>query len=141
VFFSVADVPSGNLKELYQGQAAEADFKWQAQYGNVIRFKGVFGVCNSPSALAAHSFWLADPQEDQLMVSDPAALQYMLVKSGYRFAKPENRRVFSEMIHGRGVTWAEGRFLVNDRSMRQFVINVWRSQPQTTAKSDAACIR
>jgi hypothetical protein len=37
---------SGNLKELYQGQAAEADFKWQAQYGNVVRFKGLFGVCN-----------------------------------------------------------------------------------------------
>jgi hypothetical protein len=37
---------SGNLKELYQGQAAEADFKWQAQYGNVIRFKALFGVCN-----------------------------------------------------------------------------------------------
>jgi hypothetical protein len=37
---------SGNTKELYQGQAAEADFKWQAQYGNVVRFKALFGVCN-----------------------------------------------------------------------------------------------
>jgi hypothetical protein len=37
---------SGNLKELYQGQAAEADFKWQAQYGNIVRFRGSFGVCN-----------------------------------------------------------------------------------------------
>ena len=36
---------SGNLKELYQGQAAEADFKWQAQYGNVVRFKALFSVC------------------------------------------------------------------------------------------------
>jgi hypothetical protein len=39
-------VLSGNMKELYQGQAAEADFKWQAQYGNVVRFKALFGVCN-----------------------------------------------------------------------------------------------
>jgi hypothetical protein len=37
----------GNMKELYQGQAAEADFKWQVQYGNVVRFKGLFGVCNN----------------------------------------------------------------------------------------------
>jgi hypothetical protein len=41
---------SGNMKELYQGQAAEADFKWQAQYGNVIRFKALFGVCNDVTA-------------------------------------------------------------------------------------------
>src|SRR5882757_3955763 len=38
--------PSGNTKELYQGQAAEADFKWQAQYGDVVRFKGPFSVCS-----------------------------------------------------------------------------------------------
>jgi hypothetical protein len=37
--------PSGNTKELYQGQVGDADFKWQAQYGNVVRFKGTFGVC------------------------------------------------------------------------------------------------
>ena len=41
---------SGNMKELYQGQAAEADFKWQAQYGNVVRFKALFGVCNDVTA-------------------------------------------------------------------------------------------
>jgi len=45
---------SGNLKELYQGQAAEADFKWQAKYGNVIRFKSVFGVCNNISTCDIH---------------------------------------------------------------------------------------
>jgi hypothetical protein len=37
---------SGNMKELYQGQAAEADFKWQAQYGGVVRFKALCGVRN-----------------------------------------------------------------------------------------------
>ncbi|KAJ8583434.1 cytochrome P450 [Rhizopogon salebrosus TDB-379] len=94
---SLADVPGpksasfimGNLKELYQGQAAEADFKWQAQYGNVIRFKALFG-------------------EDQLMISDPAALQYIFVRSGYRFPKLRDRSALSKLINGRGILWAEG---------------------------------
>ncbi|KAG2347348.1 cytochrome P450 [Suillus weaverae] len=94
---SLADVPGpesasfimGHLKELYQGQAAEADFKWQAQYGNIVRFKGSFG-------------------EDHLMISDPAALQYIFAKSGYRFPKPHDSRVLSHMINGKGIIWAEG---------------------------------
>ncbi|KAG2153139.1 cytochrome P450 [Suillus clintonianus] len=94
---SLADVPGpesasfimGNLKELYQGQAAEADFKWQAQYGNIVRFKGCFG-------------------EDQLMISDPAALQYIFVKSSYRFPKPHDRRVLSQLMNGKGILWADG---------------------------------
>ncbi|KAG1824688.1 cytochrome P450 [Suillus subaureus] len=94
---SLADVPGpesasfvmGNLKELYQGQAAEADFKWQAQFGNIVRFKGPFG-------------------ENQLMISDPAALQYMFAKSAYRFPKPHDRRAVSQMINGKGITWADG---------------------------------
>lgn len=94
---SLADIPGpesasfmmGNLKELFQGQATEADFKWQAQYGNIVRFKGSFG-------------------EDQLMISDPAALQYIFAKSGYRFPKPPPLRVLSRMLNGRGIIWAEG---------------------------------
>ncbi|KIK40787.1 hypothetical protein CY34DRAFT_763985 [Suillus luteus UH-Slu-Lm8-n1] len=94
---SLADIPGpespsfmmGNLKELFQGQAAEADFKWQAQYGNVVRFKGSFG-------------------EDRLMISDPAALQYIFAKSGYRFPKPPDLRVLSKMINGKGIIWTEG---------------------------------
>ncbi|KAG1865931.1 cytochrome P450 [Suillus subalutaceus] len=94
---SLADVPGpesasfimGNLKELYQGQAADADFKWQAQYGNIVRFKASFG-------------------EDQLMISDPAALQYIFAKSGYQFPKPPDRRVLSQLINGKGIIWAEG---------------------------------
>ncbi|OAX35971.1 cytochrome P450 [Rhizopogon vinicolor AM-OR11-026] len=79
----------GNTKELYQGQAAEADFKWQAQYGDVVRFKGLFG-------------------EDQLIISDPAALNYIFVKAGYRFPKSHDRRAISNMLNGKGLTWADG---------------------------------
>ncbi|KAG1802508.1 uncharacterized protein BJ212DRAFT_1285710, partial [Suillus subaureus] len=94
---SLADVPGpesasfimGNLKELYQGQAAEADLKWQAQYGNIVRFKGSFG-------------------EDQLMISDPAALQYIFAKSVYRFTRPPDRRILAQLVCGKGILWAEG---------------------------------
>ena len=55
----ISVVTSGNTKELYQGQAAEADFKWQAQYGNIIRFKGLFGVCHEIRTLQhTPSDWL-----------------------------------------------------------------------------------
>ncbi|KAJ8585151.1 cytochrome P450, partial [Rhizopogon salebrosus TDB-379] len=94
---SLADVPGpksasfimGNTKELYQGQAAEADFKWQAQYGNVVRFKALFG-------------------ENQLMISDPAALQYIFVKSGYRFPRQQDHNVLAMLTNGRGILWAVG---------------------------------
>ncbi|OAX39240.1 cytochrome P450 [Rhizopogon vinicolor AM-OR11-026] len=94
---SLADVPGpesasfimGNVKELYQSQAAETDFKWQAQYGDVVRFKSLFG-------------------EDQLMISDPAALQYIFAKSGYRFPKQEDRRILSLLLNGRGILFADG---------------------------------
>ncbi|KAG1820586.1 cytochrome P450 [Suillus subaureus] len=96
-YISLADVPGpesasfimGNLKELYQGQAAEADFKWQAQFGNIVRFRGSFG-------------------EDQLMISDPAALQYILARSGYRFPKPHDRRTLSQMMNGKGIFSVDG---------------------------------
>jgi cytochrome P450 len=42
------------------------------------------------------------------MISDPAALQYIFVKSAYRFPRPPDRRVLSELINGKGVIWAEG---------------------------------
>jgi len=43
------------------------------------------------------------------MISDPAALQYMFVKSGYRFPKQESRRIISIMVNGKGILWADGR--------------------------------
>ncbi|OAX37782.1 cytochrome P450 [Rhizopogon vinicolor AM-OR11-026] len=94
---SLADVPGpepasfimGNIIELFKGQAGEADFQWQAQYGDVVRFKGPFG-------------------EDQLIISDPAALQYIFVKSGYRFPKQEDRRMLSYLVNGEGLLWADG---------------------------------
>lgn len=38
------ELAAGNLVEIFQSQAGEVDFKWQKQYGDVVRVKGVFGV-------------------------------------------------------------------------------------------------
>ncbi|KAF9462391.1 cytochrome P450 [Collybia nuda] len=94
---SIAHIPGpkpesfllGNLREFFQGQAAEADFKWQSEYGDIVRFKGPFG-------------------EDRLLVSDPKALQYIYQTSGYNFVKQVERRELSRIISGRGILWADG---------------------------------
>ncbi|KAH7883347.1 cytochrome P450 [Phlebopus sp. FC_14] len=79
----------GNLLELYQGQVGDADFRWQTLYGNAIRFKGIFG-------------------EDQLMITDPKAMQWIFSTSAYRYPKQHDRRVVSKLVNGEGLLWADG---------------------------------
>ncbi|KAI0645068.1 cytochrome P450 [Trametes meyenii] len=94
---SVASIPGpestsfwlGHLPELFQEQAGETDFKWQEQYGSVVRVKAPFG-------------------EDMLWISDPKALQYIYQTSGYNFPKQPERRILSRLIGDMGLTWAEG---------------------------------
>jgi hypothetical protein len=45
------------------------------------------------------------------MISDPAALQYIFLKSGYRFPKQKDRCVLSHLVNGKGLVWSDGRFL------------------------------
>jgi hypothetical protein len=45
------------------------------------------------------------------MISDPAALQYIFVKSGYRFPRQQDHNVLSKLTNGRGILWAVGEFL------------------------------
>ena len=40
---------AGHLPELFQEQSGETDFKWQEQYGGIVRVKAPFGVS---------SFWI-----------------------------------------------------------------------------------
>ncbi|KAF8645774.1 hypothetical protein AX16_007583 [Volvariella volvacea WC 439] len=79
----------GNMRELFQSQASEADFKWQGEYGDIVRLKGPLG-------------------EDRLLVSDPKALQYIYHTAGYKFFKQKARREISRIISGRGIFWADG---------------------------------
>ncbi|KAG6812980.1 hypothetical protein H0H93_013555, partial [Arthromyces matolae] len=77
-----------NLVELAQSQAAEAELKWQAQYGDVVKIKALFG-------------------ENRLLVSDPKALQYIHQTSGYHYPKQPERREISRLVSGRGILWAD----------------------------------
>ncbi|KAG9312011.1 cytochrome P450 [Chiua virens] len=70
----------------------EADFEWQNRYGNVVRFKTVFGG----------SFG------EQLFVSDPKAFQRIFSTFAYGYPKQPNLRVLSKMVSGKGVVRAEG---------------------------------
>ncbi|KAI6100556.1 cytochrome P450 [Pisolithus sp. B1] len=79
----------GNLPELFQCQAGEADFRWQRLYGDVIRVKGILG-------------------ENQLIVADPKAISRIFATTSYHFPKPPERRVQSLILNGKSVVWAEG---------------------------------
>ena len=39
---------TGNLKDLFQQQVGACEFKWQEQYGNVVRIKSTLGVSRPP---------------------------------------------------------------------------------------------
>ncbi|EKM53348.1 uncharacterized protein PHACADRAFT_124964 [Phanerochaete carnosa HHB-10118-sp] len=94
---SLSDVPGpkpesfwlGNLKHLYLQQVGEGDFELQEQYGGIARVH---------TSLGGKSLW----------ISDPKALQYIYVTSGYRFTKPPDRRALSRLHSGHGLAWAEG---------------------------------
>ena len=47
-------------------------------------------------------------KEDRLWIADPKALNYILQKSGYLYAKPANFQELSALVTDRGVIWAEG---------------------------------
>lgn len=79
----------GNLPNLFQSQVGDADFKYQKEYGDIVRIKGAFG-------------------EDRLLISDPKALQYIFHTSGYNFLKWPERTEISRVLMGRGLLWADG---------------------------------
>ncbi|KAI6124692.1 cytochrome P450 [Pisolithus croceorrhizus] len=79
----------GNLLELYQNMAGEAEFRWKNLYGGVVRVKGILG-------------------EDQLVVSDPKALSRILSSASQHFPKVPERRILTFMLLGKGLIWAEG---------------------------------
>ncbi|KAF8131874.1 cytochrome P450 [Boletus edulis] len=88
----------GNLLELFQRPVGEADFSWQSHYGNVVRFKSVFG-------------------EDRLLIADPKALRKILNISTDSYPKLPNYRVLGRMITGKGIIWADGEDHARQRSI------------------------
>ncbi|KAJ6510946.1 cytochrome P450 [Mycena sanguinolenta] len=91
---SISDIPGpepesfllGSQREALQSQAGEADFKWQAQFGHVIRLKGILGT-------------------ERLLISDPKALHYMY-NSGYNIRKHAVRAEATKILTGEGLAWA-----------------------------------
>ena len=49
-------------------------------------------------------------QEDRLWIADPAALNHILQKSGYLYAKPSNNRERAGLFTDRGLLWANGEY-------------------------------
>ncbi|KAG7451404.1 cytochrome P450 [Guyanagaster necrorhizus] len=79
----------GNFPEMLEGQAGDIDFKWQEEFGDVVRIKAPFG-------------------EDRLLLSDPKALQYIYHASGYGFTKTSGRLAVSQTIFGPGLVGVDG---------------------------------
>ncbi|KAF8638059.1 hypothetical protein AX16_010691 [Volvariella volvacea WC 439] len=70
-------------------QAGVPDFRFQSEFGDVVRIKGPFG-------------------EDRLWIADPKALQHIFHTSGYGFLKWPERTEISRVLMGRGLLWADG---------------------------------
>ncbi|KJA28785.1 hypothetical protein HYPSUDRAFT_33137 [Hypholoma sublateritium FD-334 SS-4] len=79
---------AGNLHQFLHGQAGEIDLQWQAEYGDVVKFKGPFG-------------------QDILLISDPKAVQYFYHTSGYTFPKPADRKEINRLFTGPGILCAD----------------------------------
>ncbi|TBU50069.1 cytochrome P450 [Dichomitus squalens] len=81
----------GNLQQVNQQlEVGELDGQWMREYGHVWRTKGVMG-------------------EDNLVIADPKALQYIFHKSGYHFPKSAVARQFSREIAGSGILFAQDK--------------------------------
>ncbi|KAJ7791744.1 cytochrome P450 [Mycena leptocephala] len=93
---SISDIPGpepesfllGNLPEFFQSQAGEAEFKWQAHFGHVLRLKGIFGT-------------------QRLLVSDPKAIRH-IYHSGYDIRKQGFRSELTTLMTGPGLASASG---------------------------------
>ncbi|KAJ6484836.1 cytochrome P450 [Mycena sanguinolenta] len=78
----------GNLPEFFQSQVGEAEFKWQARFGHVVRLNGIFGT-------------------QRLLVSDPKALNH-IYHSGYNMPKQGFRAELTNFMLGPGLASADG---------------------------------
>ncbi len=83
------------------------DFKWQSQYGDVVRIRAALGVSDILLVTCPFTHGLS-LQEDRLLVSDPKALQYIYQTSGYKFIKPPGLKELSRLFNGTGILFVEG---------------------------------
>ena len=100
--------------------AGGAEKRFLENFGKIVRWDGPFGVrlpFYRPSRWCHVSESFTETigtcvQEDRLWIADPKAINHILQKSGYLYAKPHNIREGSALASGRGIIWAEGGFLI-----------------------------
>ena len=83
-------------------------------FGNVVHLNGPLGVRfvrieYTPPPIVLE-FLTKVIQGDRLWIADPAALNHILQKSGYLYAKPSNNRERARLFTDRGLLWANGEF-------------------------------
>ncbi|KAJ7756574.1 hypothetical protein B0H16DRAFT_1689824 [Mycena metata] len=83
------------LQLLLPAQYGEHEFAWQKLYGAVYQLKNCFGV-RSVHLLAS---CLIPPQQDRLMVSDPAALHCIVNSSHFKLAPALENQLY--LVNGR----------------------------------------
>ena len=83
-------------------------------FGNVAHLNGPLGVRfvrieYTPPPIVLE-FLTKVIQGDRLWIADPAALNHILHKSGYVYAKPNHVRERAGLFTGQGLVWANGEF-------------------------------
>ncbi|KAI0706655.1 PAH-inducible cytochrome P450 monooxygenase PC-PAH 4 [Earliella scabrosa] len=78
----------GNEFQIFhQRETGALDFQWMHEYGATWRTAGYFGA-------------------DQLMTTDPKALQHILQKSGYNYPKRTDMNHMTYLLLGPGILWS-----------------------------------
>ncbi|KAI5995261.1 cytochrome P450 [Pisolithus orientalis] len=98
----------GNLPELYQGQAGEADFRWQRLYGDVIRVKGILGVSMLLGDMAFVLTFVLGCRRINLWLLIRKLCHGFLPLPRIISQSHLERRVQSLILNGKSVVWAEG---------------------------------
>jgi hypothetical protein len=133
------DTSEGNELDLWwQDHVGTSDFKWMAEYGNVWRIGGCFGV-SYPNVLPP--FLRTDLlQEDVLMVADPKALQHIM--SGYHYPKKADFRQTIRLLTGTGLLYAEGPLVSIPHNQCYHILSMnCRSRSSPSEKDHGACVR
>ncbi|BGP16891.1 hypothetical protein JCM10213_007336 [Rhodosporidiobolus nylandii] len=95
---SLRDVPgpppdsfwSGNLARIFAEEPGASHIEWSRKYpGGAVKYSGFAG-------------------DQRLLLTDPTALNYVLLSNAYSFPKPDEVRGDLAMILGKGILFAEG---------------------------------
>ena len=107
-------------------EAGGSEKRFLKNFGNVVRWNGPFGVSSAfiGHTPASYSELLTEivgvcVQEDCLWVADPKALNHILHKSGYSYAKPGNINEVMALLGDRGVASVDGELSI---TVRRFLL-------------------